>query len=197
MNDDAARKPGASAVDQTVSTGGDWPRQANVEAIHRAYCVATWGPMLLVVWNGAVRGERIEPVIHAARANCRRYPEGGGLTLIVGPNTGLPDAKARGLTSEALTELGGFIHSAAVVIDWDGFRAATARSAVSTMFFATGRRLTMRVFKALPEATTWQAETVRSDPPFAAQRYLQVVEEVRRKQSEHRTSTPPSGAGGC
>ncbi|MFW5925831.1 MAG: hypothetical protein ACOCV4_06670 [Myxococcota bacterium] len=201
MGDDPVRKPGAPTVEpgrrvpSTPPGDGDWPGQATVEAIHRAYGVARWGPMLIVVWNGAVRGARIEPVIAAARENCQRYPDGGGLTLIVGENTGLPDATARDITSEALSELGGYIHSAAIVIDWDGFRAATARSAVSTMFFATGRRLTMRVFKNLEEATAWQAETVRCDPPFAAERYLRVVQQVRRQQAEHRTSAPPAGGG--
>ncbi|MFW6067146.1 MAG: hypothetical protein ACOC97_02330 [Myxococcota bacterium] len=185
--------------DRTSSSGslmssparGVWPESATVQAVHRAYCVATWGPMLVLVWNGGVRGDRLGPVIAAARDNCRRHPEGGGFMLIVGPDTGLPDAAARAEASRALTELGGYIHSTAIVIEGEGFRVATARSALSTMFFAAGKRVTMRVFKSLADATTWQAAAVHCDPPFSPDQYLKVVEEVRRTQAAHRESTPP------
>lgn len=189
-DDDRAVRP---AEDRPMDRGSGappaegLPERALIREIHRSYCVATWGPMLIAIFNGAVRGERVRPVVEAARRNCRRHPEGGGFTLIVGPHAGLPDADARRLTSDALVELGDHIHSAAVLVDWDGFRAATARSAVSTMFFATGKRLSMKVFKSLPEAARWQSETVRG-PAFDGERYQKVVEEVRRQQAEIRGS---------
>jgi hypothetical protein len=154
--------------------------------MHRSFCVATWGCMTIVLLNGAIRGARLESIMDTARLQTRRYPNGGGFTMMIGPHTGLPDADARRLTSEALAELGGFIHCTGVCLDWDGFRAATARSVVSTLFLATGRRLTTRVFHALSELADWQATTVRADPPFDGATYLRILEDVRTQQYAHR-----------
>jgi hypothetical protein len=162
------------------------PDRAQVVELHPSFCIATWDCMTIVVLNGAIRGARLAPVFEEARRQCQRYPEGGGFTLLIGPHAGLPDADARRMSSEALAECGAFIHCAAVVLDWDGFRAATARSIVSTLFLATRRRLMSRVFHELTEAAQWQAAMVRRDPPIGAATYLHVLTELRTQQYAHR-----------
>lgn len=159
--------------------------------VHRSFAMATYGPLFIAVVNGAVRGERVQAIIDEARLHCERHPDGGCFSLVVGPDTGLPDAGVRGLMSAAIDELGGYIQAAAVIIDRDGFSAATARSVVSTMFFATGRRLTMRVFKSVRSAATWQAIAIHHEPRLRAERIAEAIERVRRQQQTHRSSARP------
>lgn len=176
------------------------PGEASLEmpVLERSHAAATWGPMTIVVWDGRVRARRVSEVLEVARAQCRRHPDGGGFTLVVRRHTGLPSGDVRGSVSGALADMGGFIHCATVVIEGEGFLAATARSVVSLLFLASGRAIPMKVFADLREAALWQARNLdraRLTAPIGGEEYAQILRAVldrhdeARAVSEKRTAT--------
>jgi hypothetical protein len=170
--------------------------------VEPAYCVATWGPMTIARVDGCVTSERFQPMIDAAREQCRRWPDGGGFSLLVGSNRALPGEQARALIGGALREMASFIHAAAVVIEGDGFFAATARSVISLLFMATRQPVPMRVFANVQDAALWQAGLVRNRTIEAAA-YARVLADVtcehhavRRapRESSEYAAVPGSGS---
>ncbi|MCC6875242.1 MAG: hypothetical protein IT378_13125 [Sandaracinaceae bacterium] len=164
-------------------------RDLSLPLLHRSFAVATYGPMTISLWDGAVRRDRVEQVILAAREQCRRHPKGGGFTILVERNTGLPEIEVRGYVSNALAEMSRFIHAAAVVIEGEGFLAATARSVVNLVFLAARSPIPVRVFGTVEEAARWQARELRVQPPIDTPELARALREVRRLHAAHRAET--------
>jgi hypothetical protein len=154
---------------------------------HRSYCVATYGPMTISLWDGAVRGERITKVIEESRRQCELNPRGGGLTILVEPHTGIPELHVRSTISEALREMSRFIHCAAVVVDGEGVIAQTARGVVNLLFLAARVPIPVKLFGNIDEAARWQAGLLRVEPKLGASELSRVYRDVRRHHAVFRS----------
>ena len=157
--------------------------------LHRSYAVGTWGCMTMTVWNGAVRPERVEAAAEEARRQCARHPTGGGFTIVIGSDTGLPPADSRRRATIALREMSRYIHCATVVVEGTGLLAVTTRSVISLMFRATARPIRLRVFASVEEAACFQAENVCTNMDIDSARFATVLGDLVKRQRDLRAST--------
>jgi hypothetical protein len=174
------------AVDSTPPSPSPVDAAIETPVLHRSLAVATWGCMTINVWNGAVRPERVAAAVAVARDQVARHPSGGGFTIVVGRDTGLPDTDVRRQVADALREMGGFIHCAAVVVEGTGVLAATTRSIISLVFRASNRHVRLRVFGSIEEAAAWQAENVETVPRVCPATFARVLRDITCRQAQMR-----------
>jgi hypothetical protein len=117
------------------------------------FVIATWRPILAVVWRGETSLEGAKSLRSATSEFASRHPRGIGLLTIIGARAPLPAPAVRKALAQLLVEGSEFIKCSAIIIEGSGFRASTVRSVV------TG--LTLLAQQAYPHRVCAVDETVQ------------------------------------
>lgn len=142
--------------------------------------VATWGPILVVVWKGTVTVAAAREIQFALRDLAASLPrEDVALLTIVEADAPMPSADARTALANILRFCADDIRCSCVVMEGDGFRAAAARSIATGLSLIARQPFPHRIFSTVHEGSRWVAQLLKQGPPVDPIALSSAVEEIR------------------
>jgi hypothetical protein len=143
-------------------------------AIHAAdevYRLASWNDVVLIDWHAEPTRERLQHFENVVRAVAHQEMK---VTLLVRlrPNLGLPSTEVRSEITRVIRELASVTRGWAVLLEGDGFWAATHRSLSATMHLLSGSPSKMRFFKTDRAAATFVVHLCGRHHPLDIMRLL-------------------------
>jgi len=149
--DEPSQGPGGSVrflyADDTVST-------------------AQSGPVCIVVWRGAVTLAPFEKQRAALAEVVEHNPAGVAFLCVVEATAKAPDDEMRRASAEMVTSHGDKIKCVAAVVEGEGFVAAVARAALTSMaLLARPLKAPLSIFKRVDPAARWMAKHARLERP--------------------------------
>ncbi|XYH99538.1 hypothetical protein ACMHYB_07190 [Sorangium sp. So ce1128] len=135
-----------------------------VELLERTdvYVVATWRRLMLLVWRGQASVAGIERSRALSQPWAERQP-GGAAFLIVVPRqrTGPPDEETRAAMQRAASAPGGSLKGMAVLIEAEGFIAASVRAVMMRLQARGTQGPAPNIFRTPAEVAAWAAAVLQ------------------------------------
>lgn len=122
--------------------------------------VAVHGNVVMAVCVDAVSTRSLEQLLDVIREATRKFPEGVGVAIVLPRGAPVLTAKRdRELASKMIGQPG--VTCLTLVLEGDGFWAATARSILVGLSTLAQRRTPVKVLASIDAAASWFAETLR------------------------------------
>lgn len=118
------------------------------------------GPVCVVLWRDVVDAPRFALQAAGVEEVVSRHPGRAAFVCIVEPTCAPPDDVHRKRSVALIDEQGERLACIAAVIEGSGFKAAIARSILSSMAILRRSRVPHRVFADVATASTWVATKV-------------------------------------
>ncbi|HWB74923.1 MAG TPA: hypothetical protein VG755_08200 [Nannocystaceae bacterium] len=134
------------------------------------YVVGVYGPIVAVVWRGAVTQSAVHEVGDVLVHTARRSPTPIAFLTVAQFKAPVPSAEVRESIVRCYRSLGSQLACVAQVVEGEGFWAAAARSFIAGIGLVSRRQWPMSVFAKVPDALVWIAPHVqlRVDRPTLA-----------------------------
>lgn len=114
------------------------------------------GPLCVAVWRSRVTHDSFNRQSAALRSVVQLHPGVAGFLCIVEPGANPPDEELRRASAHMIAVHGDRLALAAAVIEGSGFRAAVARSVLTTIAMVVpGLRTKVSFFSSVPDAAHW------------------------------------------
>jgi hypothetical protein len=139
--------------------------------------VGELGRVCVAIWRGAATPERFEDQRAGLAEVVRNHPDGAGFLCVIEPTSAPPSDRLRRASIEMITVHKDRLKCVAVVIEGEGFRAATVRGVISGMrlIFPHGKP-PASAFSKVGESVGWMQQHVRIVMPELV---IRGVEELR------------------
>jgi hypothetical protein len=124
------------------------------------------GPLCIVVWRGAVTPAPFERQRAALAEVVEQHASGVAFVCVVEATAKAPNDELRRASGEMVMSHGDKIKCVAVIIEGEGFGAAVARAALTSMvLLARPLKAPLSVFGRADAAARWMAKHIRLDHP--------------------------------
>jgi hypothetical protein len=156
---------------------------ARVVVLEHDYCIATWGPVYIVIFRHETTMEGVRAVEQRLQ-EFHRLTSHGAFITIVEANAPLPEAHVRDALASLLKKMASFIRSSAVVHEGSGFRAAAVRGVVTGLTLLARQPYPHRIFARFDDAARWLAVSLREtapDKPIEAEELIEALRELRER----------------
>ena len=139
------------------------------------HSIATWGRVMLLVWNARSTG----PGIDSAHAHLRGWAKGSSVLINVVPPQPArpPDEETRAAMERATQDPIPGLRGVGTIYEGGGFIAAAIRSLVSRLQLLR-KGETMRFFRTPEEAALWAAQTLGA-PGLSGEGLAEAIRQAR------------------
>lgn len=135
---------------------------------HTAFAARSLGPVVFVVWRGAMTADAVEAVGALLHRTAARSPSGIAFVTTAGFRAPIPSAEARARIVEIYGELGSRLVAVAQVVEGDGFWASAALCFIAGVGLLHRHAHANRVFGNIGDATDWIASLGIPDVPTSS-----------------------------
>lgn len=143
-----------------------------IHAVDEVYRLASWHEVVLVDWHDVPTSvDRFRRFEHVLRAVAYQESKVTGI-IRLRPSLGMPPTEIRAEITRLLRDTESICNGWAVLLEGDGFWAATHRSLSATMHLLSGSRVKMRFFRTEHEAATFAAYLCGRHHPLDIARFL-------------------------
>lgn len=123
--------------------------------ISSSLSVATWSNVYFMHVFGELTVEDLREAYQVHVDLLARNPQGTGVMAICAPNTAIPGAEVRELSSRLMGELGSNMRACATVIYGGGFWASAVRSFLSAIYFVAKQPCPTKAVATIDEGAAW------------------------------------------
>jgi hypothetical protein len=149
----------------------------SIHAVDAVYRLASWNEIVLVDWHREPTHDRIVRLENVMRAVA--YQESKATLFVrLRPHLGMPSAETRAELTQMFRDTESIITGWAVLLEGDGFWAATHRSVSATMHLLSGSRAKLRFFRTEHDAATYAAYLSGRHHPADVARFVSAVDQA-------------------
>jgi hypothetical protein len=136
------------------------PVRWNPEEVQQGFSIGIFGPIVAVVWRGAVTVEAVSKVAAVLERTARRSPQAIGFLTVAQFKAPIPPADVRESIVDCYRRLGPKLACVAQVVEGDGFWACGARCFIAGLGLLAKRDQPTSVFGEVDSAVAWMGRWV-------------------------------------
>jgi hypothetical protein len=152
--------------------------RASLKASGPTFVCATWENAIIYLFNGQITKDILLQIDAVHDELATRFPGRTVAVSISAANLPLPDAEARALSTQLIKKRPPDAVVSAIVLEGNGFWAASARAVITTMFLVAGTARKNKVFATIKDAAEWAAP-FSDHAPTTKEGLLEATLEVR------------------
>jgi hypothetical protein len=134
---------------------------AQVIALERDYCLASWNAIFIVIWRHDTTSEGVRTLDLKLREYETAHPGGCGLLTIIEQGAPMPTSEVRTALARFMTEGARVLRSSAVAFEGAGFRAAAVRGVVTGLTMLARQPYPHKVFATMADAAQWLGTSLK------------------------------------
>ncbi|MDX2052562.1 MAG: hypothetical protein SFV15_09240 [Polyangiaceae bacterium] len=150
------------------------------------HCAATMGGLLILIIKEDPRPSIFEQQRRWIRKLKEVSPDGSAFLAVLQSDTPPPTEEARLIIKRVFREFGQVMKAGAMVIEGDGFVAATFRSVLSMLVLALRPAYPLKVYRSVAEASVWVLPHIGKSGRVSG---LDVVAAVEQLKAGYREGT--------
>lgn len=133
-----------------------------------AFAARSLGPIVFVIWRGAMTPDAVEAVGALLHRTAARSPSGVAFITTASFRAPIPSAEARARIVEIYGELGSRLVAVAQVVEGDGFWASAALCFIAGIGLLHRHAHANKVFGNIGDATDWIASLELPNSPTSS-----------------------------
>lgn len=143
-----------------------------------SFGIGTWRNVVLSLWRRDIPVGPLRQLSSILGEACTAHPEGVAVIVRLTDELPVPESDGRDLLVGMMQAHAKSILVWCIVVEGIGFRAATARTAASTLRLLARASFPLKIASSVSEAAPWIATRLSDGAPLAAGELLKALDEL-------------------